>query len=464
MKRRKFIKVTGSSGLLLTATGSLVNCGSFIGEDQDKKLLEQSIQAFKRFSEVWDFKDFWKRGNTFDACLVFVDAMIERWPNEEQVKEIQSEVQAMLRQNLTFFSSYNPGTLWADDFGWWGLMGLNARRHLLRMKDRELADKYLALSMDLCWEYKRKTAYDHSEDSRPVAHGCRNGDANGSSKGVKNTVTNVLLFLLSSRIYRLTLEENLEDNEKYLDMAYKQWVWFDQWFNLEKYGYLKEISSSAALVQERPMAFFEGSDYQEKIHPPWSEGWVWTGDQGMLLAALMDMHALGHEISTYVKKNDIDPGFDEAVFKARVDSIIKKIGQGIKLALVGNKDGIIREAPCLSSFGPQHGNDYVAGRGILLRYIGATHENGLLGIDLHKTVLATLEAIWETRDKSNNQFPPEFTSVENDSSYVEQFKELWGLADNVHKWNLDKMKEQNRLGVCQAIGLDTLGAAIKMTS
>jgi hypothetical protein len=61
-------------------------------------------------------------------------------------------------------------------------------------------------------------------------------------------------------------------------------------------------------------------------------------------------------------------------------------------------------------------------------------------------------------------FPPEFTSVENDSSYVEQFKELWGLADNVHKWNLDKMKEQNRLGVCQAIGLDTLGAAIKMTS
>lgn len=63
----------------------------------------------------------------------------------------------------------------------------------------------------LCWEYKKKTAYDHSSNAKPVARGCRNGDANGQSLGVKNTVTNVLLFLLSSRIYRVTLKENMAE-------------------------------------------------------------------------------------------------------------------------------------------------------------------------------------------------------------------------------------------------------------
>ncbi|WP_242202041.1 glycoside hydrolase family 76 protein [Aestuariivivens insulae] len=463
MKRRKFVKATGSYSILLAAAGALTACGaSTNGKDEDKELLEQSIKAFKRFSEVWDFQDFWKRGNTFDACLVFVSAMVQRWPDNDEVNVIQDQVRNMLEENLSFFASYDPGTLWADDFGWWGLMGLNARKHLLNMGDKELADKYLKLSVDLCWEYKKKTAYDHSETGNPVPHGCRNGDANGDSKGVKNTVTNVLLFLLSSRIYRLTLTEGMEDNDKYLEMAYKQWKWFDQWFKLKEYEYLKEISASAAMVQERPMAFFEGSDYQEKIHPPWAEGWVWSGDQGMLIAALTDMYGLSSHLGSYIGRNRLDPEFNEMDFRARINSIIQKLGNGVKKALVGNSDHIIREAPCLSSFGPQHGNDYVAGRGILLRYISADEERKMTGIDWNLPIQKTLEAVWNTRDISNNQFSAEFTTVDADKKYIEQFRELWGLADNVHTWDLDKMQEKNRLGVCQAIGLDILGAAIKM--
>lgn len=464
MKRRRFVGLTGSYGLMLSATGSLTACVPRKGSLADGKLLGQSIRAFDRFSEVWDFKDFWKRGNTFDACLVFVNAMAERWPNNERVKGIQIRVRDMLAENLQFFASYDPGSLWADDFGWWGLMGLNAREHLLRLGDKELADKYLQLSMDLCWEYKRKTAYDHTQTSRPVPHGCRNGDANGSNKGVKNTVTNVLLFLLSSRIYRLTLKEGLDDNQKYLDMAYKQWKWFDNWFQLKEYGYLRDISSSASLVQERPMAFFEESDYQDNGHPPWSNGWVWSGDQGMLIAALTDMHELTDELSSHLKRTNTEPNFDEAAFRSCVETIIVKLGNGIGLGLVGDQDKIIREAPCLSSFGPQHGNDYVAGRGILLRYIAAKRERSLMKVDLDPTIRATLDALWNNREVSNNQFSPEFTSIENDEKFVEYFKGLWGVADNVHKWDLEKMKEQNRLGVCQAIGLDILGAAIRVTT
>ena len=58
--------------------------------------------------------------------------------------------------------------------------------------------------------------------------------------------------------------------------------------------------ASGALVQERPMAFFEGSQLSGKNTPTWAEGWVWTGDQGMLVAALTDMLAIKNELAEYL--------------------------------------------------------------------------------------------------------------------------------------------------------------------
>ena len=150
--------------------------------DIEDKLKTWAIAAFKRFEEIWNFNDFWKRGNTFDACLTFVDVVQQRWPNDPAVKEMQLKVNEMLEENLVFFNGFDPGDLWADDFGWWGLMALSARKHLLQNGETILADKYLMLSTDLCWEYKKLTAYDHTTTAIPVPHGCRNGDANGISK------------------------------------------------------------------------------------------------------------------------------------------------------------------------------------------------------------------------------------------------------------------------------------------
>lgn len=446
----------------MTGIGTLISCKKVESIGKEEVLKSRAIAAFKRFEDIWNFNDFWKRGNTFDACLTFVDAALQRWPNDPAIKTMQTSVKAMLEENLVFFNKFDPGSLWADDFGWWGLMALNARKHLLKMGERELADKYLILSIDMCWEYKKKTAYDLTKTGIPVPHGCRNGDANGDSSGVKNTVTNVLLFLLSSRIYRTTLAENIKDNDKYLDMAYRQWLWFESWFSLEEYQYLKKLTSKGALVQERPIAFVKGSDYQEIVHPPWSEGWVWTGDQGMLVGALTDMLAVRNELSAWIAKNNLDPDFDIMVFEKKVRQLISMIGQGVKHALIGNEDGIIREAPCLSSFGPNHGNDYLAGRGIMMRYLGSNEERKLLGVDLKENVNATAEAIWNTRDQTNDQFQPEFTSPQNDKLYIAQFKMLWGLADDVHKWDIENMKEQNKWGVCQSVGLDVLGAVLRM--
>lgn len=222
MKRRKFIKVVSGFIAFVTGSGIFITCQKSQESVNEMILKRRAIAAFKRFETIWNFNDFWKRGNTFDACLVFADAVHEQWPKDAEVIDMQQKVSDMLKENLIFFGQFDPGGLWADDFGWWGLMSLNARKHLLKMGETELADEYLRLSTELCWEYKKNTAYDHSSNGNPVPNGCRNGDANGKSKGVKNTVTNVLLFLLPSRIYRLSLEVNILDNDKYLEMAYKQ--------------------------------------------------------------------------------------------------------------------------------------------------------------------------------------------------------------------------------------------------
>jgi hypothetical protein len=462
MERRKFIQLTGYGSALLTSAGFFVSCETPKDLSYEEQVKQSSIAAFKRFQEVWNFNDFWKRGNTFDACLVFVDACLEQWPNDPEILNMQQVVKEMLEENLVFFNKFDPGGLWADDFGWWGLQALNARKHLLKMGEKELAEKFWKLSTDLCWEYKKKTAYDHSEVALPVMHGCRNGDANGQSLGVKNTVTNVLLFLLSSRIYRVTLSEKMEDNDKYLEMAYRQWVWFEEWFKLGEFKYLKSISESAALVQERPMAFVEGSTYTDEIHPPWAEGWVWTGDQGMLVGALTDMLAVKDELESWLAKTQPETIFNKANFEEQLRHLIALIGNGVKTALVFVGDNIIREAPCNSSFGPNHGNDYLAGRGIMMRYLGDDEERNLIGVDLSENIKATAQAIWETRDTSNNQFHPEFTSEANDKIYIEQFRNQWGLADDIRVWDLEKMKVQNKQGVCQSVGMDMLGAAIKL--
>lgn len=216
MDRRSFMRISGISGIGvsgvalsgMTISGlmHLTSC-SKTDPTLEEQLKQQALLAFKRFEEVWDFFDFWKRGNTFDACLVFAEALNRQWPNDPEVIEMNAKIVKMLEQNLDFFKSVDIGVMWADDFGWWGLQAVNARKFLLGQGETELADKFWHLSDELCWEYKKNTAYDHSPDALPVAHGCRNGDANGDSLGVKNTVTNVLLFLLSSRIYRLAKSE-----------------------------------------------------------------------------------------------------------------------------------------------------------------------------------------------------------------------------------------------------------------
>lgn len=462
MKRRNFVKMTGTFALLFPCTDVFSSIGfEDKGHYNVGNLKMMCKAAFNRFESVWEFKDFWRRGNTFDACLNFADAVQKKWPEDTEMKSMQQKVNVMLEKNMDYFKSMDPNGFWADDFGWWGLMGLNARKHLLRTGNTELADKYRQLSTEFCWKQMKDHAYDFSTTAKPVPHGCSNGDAKGIHKGVKNTVTNALFFLLSTRIYRLTLEEKTEDNEKYLETAYSQWIWFDSWFQLNQYEYLKKTASGAALVQERPTAFFEGSSYTDVTHPTWYKGWVWTGDQGMLLAALADMLAIKNNLAEWLAKNKKDTNFNVDAFAIKVNAYSALIARGIKTTLISENDNIIREAPLVGNMGPEFGSDYLAGRGIMMRYLGALNK-GTIGANFKTSIKATANAIWETRDISNNQFKAEYTNAENDKLFINQFRKEWGTADDILKWDIENTNLEQRLGVCQSIGLDALGATIRL--
>ncbi len=210
---------------------------------------------------------------------------------------------------------------------------------------------------------------------------------------------------------------------------------------------------------KRPTAFFEGSDYKEITHPTWEKGWVWSGDQGMLLAALTDMLAIKNNLADWVIKNKIDPDFKAEAFENTVKKYINLLSKGVKAALIGNADGIIREAPFKANFGPEFGNDYLAGRGIMMRYLGKLSKQ-LNHIDFSKNCKTTASAIWQTRDPTTNQFQPEFTNTDNDKLYINQYRKLTGVGDDVFKWSIESMNEQQKFGVCQSIGLDAFGALI----
>lgn len=431
-------------------------------QSSNEALRLQSLQAFHRFTEVWKFNDFWKRANTCDACLCFTAAASERWPDDKEVGLLRLRVDDILENNLIFFKNIDLSNVWVDDLGWWGLLGISAYEHFKVSGKQSLADEFLRISTHSCWEQLTTKAYDNTKDAKPVPGGCANGTIQGAG-GVKNTVVNALLLLLATRLYRKQLErsDSAHQNEL-LETAYKQWQWFSSWFNLTEYSYLKHMDDNkAALIQERPMALFEGSHYQDKTHPTWSEGWVWSADQGLLLSALTDLLDFKDALATYIKNKYPDHQFNVYVFEVDVKNLIHKIALGVKKALVSQSDSIIREAPCYSSFGPSFGVDYVGGRGILARYLDISNLQKIANIDFTANMKASSEALWETRDVKSDQFQPEFTSKASDLEYHAQFAAIYGASDPIIQWDIVTDDPSLKDAVCQAMGLDFLGATIR---
>jgi len=113
----------------------------------DDDLRSRATAAFKQYMNVWEFVDFWKRANTFDAALHFVTAVRARWPDETM-----SGINDVITANKPFFQGYLSDTgVWQDDYGWCGAASLSAYDYCNRFRNGTDADDYLKIAR-ACWD------------------------------------------------------------------------------------------------------------------------------------------------------------------------------------------------------------------------------------------------------------------------------------------------------------------------
>lgn len=379
---------------------------------------------FNRYAEVWEFDDFWKRASTVEAALHFISVV--------GGNHSHATMQDMLAKNVKYYYETDHEEAWADDFGWWGLLSIRAYAYLVQHHNLSLANSYQQLGRD-AWKKMLKLGYDYTNNSYysyPVPHGCTNNNIAGEV-GAKNTVTNALLFLLSVRLY------NTFRDADYLAMAKAQWTWFQSWIRLEQFHYLRSVGNNsavvrinAALIQERPL----GGNYTNICHPGWQKGLLWSGDQGLLLAAMTEF------------QNSIISEFAEY------------LGWGIKGLLVG-PDLVFREAPFLRICYGDYAEDYFGGRGIIVRNLKCeTIRRFELGASINATAYAMLKA------QVNNQFMENITLPVDDLAYVNRFCNVWGFCDNITQWVPTWRSEDEQNAIVQALGMDFIATAIECRS
>jgi hypothetical protein len=444
----------------------------------------------------WAITNFWRRANTLDACIHFVNAANSRWPTDPDVQQMVNDLTTRLYTGPTtedqFFQPWlDDDGVWADDFGWCGLASLSAYDFLLgRYDDRALpffvgpdnpgwakAQRYLTIAQT-SWLRLVGTGYDLATEAKPVPHGCKNStasaDANANPMGTKNTVTNAGLFLLSLRLYNALKNATPQQTaaaQGYLKMAYAQYRWFSQWFTEPSpatYQYLKLVDFGSGvkggLVNERP----QPGTYNPTDNPTYEEGWVWSGDQGLVLAALAGMLQIKDELADYVQDH-VDPNFNQQKFQQDVIAAIGQIATGTQKLLFG-VDGIVREAPFLVSMGYDEekgyvfSQDYAGGRGVLLRCLALPEVKKALphGVSFDDNLKKTANAVCASLGPSPTyQVSTTLGVGQPDTAFQTHFKQLWKLGDVGVSWTFPQGPGDVDV-VLQAVGLDVLGAAIPL--
>ncbi len=418
---------------------------------------DQLLSAFERYCQIYnkENKDFWTRGNTFDALLHVFQSAKAKWGNDPSVSKMDSLLSAVAMDNIIFLKSNLAKDWWADDYGWWGIAALSARNYFLDRSGWQTAATYLDLARH-CWD-KMQKGYDNSPNASPVPFGC--GNTNGERAGTKNTVTNATLFLLSQRLYQVLKPD--PGAVPYLQMAVKQYKWFNSWFNLPDNDYFKIFPLPVpprGLVQERPIA---PPDYELKTFPTWQEGWVWSGDQGLLLGGLIEFldiagsSAESTELLGILRETGQEPNTLATNLKEQISIIINGVG-----AILVGEDKVLREAPFKSSF-VDDPKDYVCGRGVLFRYL--SEHSDYFGTFFDEVIKATAEAVWDSGDTGGTnptyQFAADWTPGKNDT-FNQEFKVYWGKGNPDVSWEFDD--PDNTINtVLQATGLDVIGSAIR---
>jgi hypothetical protein len=233
--------------------------------------------------------DYWKTANAFDTMIDFLE-----YCSDNQTTDAAKAADWLIKKK-----GYEPAGTWFDDYGWWTIAtGRAAGKTFFA----EAHDQLDAIKTD-CWKRFTNTAPRVWEfhkagtftDCRPAISGPAsggvwngywkgtvppkdwpgptNGDpTTGTLLGKQNTVTNAV-YLLSAQV----VKDDAADQ--------KEFNFLDAWFNVtapvpQRLWWQPE--SGVALVRER-MPYYWGGKHAPGFDPQWA----WTGDQGLMIGALV---------------------------------------------------------------------------------------------------------------------------------------------------------------------------------
>lgn len=342
-----------------------------------QKYIDAAKKVYQALKLVFSGGDFWICGHAFDTVVDYF----------QNVPGATDKDEANIFAKVAI-AGYKPiSDAWYDDFSWWGIACLKAataktsaapapvfsaenqivfRKIALQAwlgmapaplgwilcEDKAIRDKYEPLFDGGVWNHILTAQY-------------HPGGSDGFG-GRQNTVTNLGYLVLATR---LLLERGPSSNVFKAAMEF-EYEFLQQWrgFKEEKY----KLERAVGIVNPPPYVAREriGRFKNGDSDPYYNPNWVWTGDQGLLLGALVDrMRSLGQG----------GPGYADLLLRAR------KLLEGSQDYVV--KDKILRPwAPTDPVEG--YKKDYWNGPAVYMRYLlWAFQHNADLKSDLQKEPL-----------------------------------------------------------------------------
>ena len=210
------------------------------------------------------------------------------------------------------------------------------------------------------------------------------------------------------------------------------------------------------LVHDRPQG-------TSKDVVPYEVGCVWSGDQGLVLAALAGMLEIQDELTTYVQDH-VAPNFnkDGKSFQEDVSAVITQIATGTQKLLFGT-DRIVREAPFPVLMQGDFSTDYASGRGVLLRCLALPEVKKALlkSVSFDDNLTSTAKTVCKTLGSSHaHQVDTNLGVHQPDTEFQDHFKQLWTYPHGTKTIAWTDLDDAGP--ILQAVGLDVLGAAIPL--
>jgi hypothetical protein len=305
-------------------------------------------------SYIKTYLNFWRIANAFTTLIDFFE--IAQKPN-------------LFVGKTTFdrFQDLNSPGWWYDDYSWWIVAFLRADQYSNRVGVynptwRELAQKCWdeVAPATQVWASADPTKFDRAKPRFP--DGCWNHkfalpDCDPLNRppnkspwpacGIQNTVTNTQYLVCAAR---LSQDAN----------ATAEYEWLRSWFTdaslLDDQKLLATYQGVGQLVRERVSTFAQAPDKKYPAAPNYDKDRHWTGDQGILLGALLEMVRL-------------DPGGEGVYYpmaKAILDAVRTKLVKGQILQPWTPNDTI----------GSDYLTDYATGVGVFMRYVLYVYNSG----------------------------------------------------------------------------------------